>query len=211
MVALTSTHLANFICIMHQCNHGRVSLFFLEILALVELIWFTTNKNIFAFSTFLNIKITLKFSSGKKKDQFKPYCQLYGCWSLGDAMSQSISSHGIDLVLPEYSGFRTRGVHMQMYYSRDTGWQCCSRTLQWRHNGRDSVSSHQPHDCLLNGLFGRRLKKAWKLRVTGLCAGNSPVFPAQMDSDAENVSIWWRHHGYFLGDLYVSWSPAQQK
>ena len=23
-------------------------------------------------------------------------------------------------------------------------------TLQWRHNGRDGVSNHQPHDCLLN-------------------------------------------------------------
>ena len=36
-----------------------------------------------------------------------------------------------------------------------------------------------------------------KLRVTGLCAENSPVtdeFPAQMASNAENVSIWWRHH-----------------
>ena len=22
--------------------------------------------------------------------------------------------------------------------------------LRWRHNGRDSVSNHQPHDCLLN-------------------------------------------------------------
>ena len=33
--------------------------------------------------------------------------------------------------------------------------------------------------------------------VTGLCAGNSPGtddFPAQMASNAENVSIWWRHH-----------------
>ena len=43
-----------------------------------------------------------------------------------------------------------------------------------------------------------RLKKTSKLRVTGLCAGNSPVtgeFPAQMASYAENVSIWWRHHG----------------
>ena len=30
-----------------------------------------------------------------------------------------------------------------------------------------------------------------------ICAGNSPVtgeFPAQMASNAENVSIWWRHH-----------------
>ena len=49
-----------------------------------------------------------------------------------------------------------------------------SITLQWRRNGRDSVSNHQPHDCLLNRLFRRRSKKTSKLRVTGLCAGNSP-------------------------------------
>ena len=47
-------------------------------------------------------------------------------------------------------------------------------TLQWRHNGRDSVSNHQPHDCLLNRLFRRWSKKTSKLRVTGLSAGNSP-------------------------------------
>ena len=70
-------------------------------------------------------------------------------------------------------------------------------TSKWRNNGRDGVSNHQPHDCLLNRLFCRRSKKTSKLRVTGLCAGNSPVtgeFPAQMSSNAENVSIWWRHH-----------------
>ena len=45
----------------------------------------------------------------------------------------------------------------------------------------------------LNRLFRRRSK----LRVTGLCAGNSPVtgeFSAQMISNAKNVSIWWCHH-----------------
>ena len=70
-------------------------------------------------------------------------------------------------------------------------------SLQWRHNGRDSVSNHQLHDCLLNRLFRRRSKKTSKLCVTGLSAGNSPgtgEFPAQVASDAENVSIWWRHH-----------------
>ena len=69
--------------------------------------------------------------------------------------------------------------------------------LRWRQNGRDSVLNHQPHDCLLNRLFRRRSKKTSKLRVTGLCAGNSPgtgEFPAQMASYAENVFIWWRHH-----------------
>ena len=75
----------------------------------------------------------------------------------------------------------------------------------------------------------RRSMKTSRLRVTGLCAGNSPVtgeFPAQRDSDvvcysdlqlglyraasrsvkqtnsdAENVSIWWRHHD-FSGPTY---------
>ena len=73
--------------------------------------------------------------------------------------------------------------------------------LRWRHNGHDSVSNHQPHHCLLNRLFGCRSKKTSKLRVTGLCAENSPgtgEFPAQMASSMENVSIWWRHHGIHL-------------
>ena len=47
-------------------------------------------------------------------------------------------------------------------------------TLHWRHNGLDSVSHHQPRDCLLKRLFRRRSKKTSKLRVTGLCVGNSP-------------------------------------
>ena len=80
-------------------------------------------------------------------------------------------------------------------------WQICRiiwvRSLQWRHNWYDSVSNHQLRDCLLNRLFRRRSKKTSKLCVTGLCVGNSPVtseLPAQMASNAENVSIWWRHH-----------------
>ena len=70
-------------------------------------------------------------------------------------------------------------------------------SFQWHNNGGDVVSNHQPHDCLLNSLFGRRSKKTSKLCVTGLCEGNSPgtgEFPAEMASNAENVSIWWRHH-----------------
>ena len=48
-------------------------------------------------------------------------------------------------------------------------------SLQWHHNGLDGVSNHQPHHCLLSRLFGHRLKKASKLRVTGLCAHKGPV------------------------------------
>ena len=79
----------------------------------------------------------------------------------------------------------------------DTIWPHWTTTLQWRHNGHDCVSNHQPHDCLLNRLFRRRLKKTSKLRITGPCAGNSPLtgeFPAQRVSNAEKVSIWWRRH-----------------
>ena len=76
-------------------------------------------------------------------------------------------------------------------------------TLQWRHYWPNSVSNHQPHHCLLNGLFRSRSKKTSKRRVSGLCAGNSPG-TVQMASNAENVSIWWRHHD--LVCQYKSWS-----
>ena len=69
--------------------------------------------------------------------------------------------------------------------------------LQWHHNERDGVSNHQPHDCLLKRLSRRISKKTSKLRVTGLCAGNSPMtgeFPAERSSNTENVPIWRRHH-----------------
>ena len=50
----------------------------------------------------------------------------------------------------------------------------CNTPLQWRHDGRDSVSNHHPHDCLRNRLFRRKSKKASKLHVTDICVGNSP-------------------------------------
>ena len=84
-------------------------------------------------------------------------------------------------------------------------WHCCN-ALRWRHNERDGVSNHQPHYCILNRLFRRRSKKTSKLRVTGLCEGNSPVtgeFPAQRASNAENAFIWWRHHGTFTATFVL--------
>ena len=60
-------------------------------------------------------------------------------------------------------------------------WIDAGGSLQWRHNER----------------YGVRPKKTSKLCVIGLCEGNSPVtveFRQQKASNAENVSIWWRHH-----------------
>ena len=71
------------------------------------------------------------------------------------------------------------------------------KALQWRHNERNGVSGHQPHKCELNRLFRRRSTKTSKLRVTGLCGRNLLVtgeFRTQRASNAENGSIWWRHH-----------------
>ena len=86
-------------------------------------------------------------------------------------------------------------------------------SLHWRHNGHGDVSNHQLHHCLLNCRFGRRTKKTPKLRVTGLCAGNSPgtgEFPAQMASNTENISIWWRHHVFILL-LILHWLTRETK
>ena len=97
------------------------------------------------------------------------------------------------------------GTHELNWLSMSPGNHC---SLLWRHNERDSVSNHQRLYCLLKRLFRRRSKVTSKLRVTGLCAWNSPgtgEFPAQKASNAENVSIWWRHHVWIL-----SWHSAMQ-
>ena len=100
----------------------------------------------------------------------------------------------------------------ESFHRYDIVSSCIS--LHWRHNDNDGVSNHQPHGCLLNRSFRRRSKKTSKLRVTGLCVGNSPgtgEFPAQRASYAENVSIWWRHHGVALccglALVIVSYTP----
>ena len=83
-------------------------------------------------------------------------------------------------------------------------------TIRWRHNEHNSDSNHQCLDCVLNRLFRRRSKKTSKLRVTGLCEGNSLAaieFPAQRASNAENVSIWWRHHDDGI-EIVLHWSSV---
>ena len=68
--------------------------------------------------------------------------------------------------------YLTRFLEVQYRQIRPKLW---ARPLRWHHNDHDGVSNHQPHHCLLNRLFGHRSKKTSKPRVTGFCAGNSPV------------------------------------
>ena len=115
-----------------------------------------------------------------------------------------ISMVGLKLIYPSKGGHRDGSfvspngmlfIIIGLTYSEPL-YNMIYNTLQWRHNEHDDVSNHQTHG-LLNGLFMRRSKKTPKLRVTGLIEGNSPVtgeFPAKSASNAENVSIIWRHH-----------------
>ena len=72
--------------------------------------------------------------------------------------------------------------------------------LQWRHEEKERLKS--PAVQLFTQRFIQaQIKETSKLGVPGRCEGNSPVtdkFPAQSASNAENVSIWWRHHGILL-------------
>ena len=97
----------------------------------------------------------------------------------------------------EYSNAVKIVAHRPDFDGESYGLSVVKILLQYCHNELDVISNDQPHDCLPNCLFRRRSKKTSKLRVTGLCEGNSPVsgeFPAQRASNVENVSIWWCHH-----------------
>ena len=105
-------------------------------------------------------------------------------------------------------------------------FQCNYRPIDWRQmNGFiKNQSFNHYNDVIMDTIASEitsvtivystvysapRSKKTSKLRVTSLCAGNSPgtgEFPTQTASNAENVSIWWRHHArrffsrwYFIG------------
>ena len=94
----------------------------------------------------------------------------------------------------------------EKFVNRLNHWFPRVKWIQWRHNGCDGVSNHQCHHCLLKHLFGADQRK----HQSSASLAFVPVtgeFPAQMASNAENVSIWWRHHGFGLigchGLLYL--------
>ena len=59
-----------------------------------------------------------------------------------------------------------------------------------------------------------QIKKTLKLCVTCLCEVNSPVtgeFPAQRASNAENVSIWLRHHVFIFSSHDIWYHNIKQQ
>ena len=133
----------------------------------------------------------------------------------------------VDIILKKPFNI-TFHVHGEMIYTvhqifHNTEWairqpyyraKLLKSTLQWPYNERDGVSNHRHLHCLLNRLLRGRSKKRSKLHVTGLCKGNPPVtgwFPSQRTSNAENVSISWRHydtvHYWYLAVIILQCIP----
>ena len=110
--------------------------------------------------------------------------------------------------------------HALEIYPLGTAFNTCSN-----HNWKIRVMTSLHYDDVIMGTIASQITSLTivystvsKLRATGLCAGNSPVtcgeftgdrwIPrAQMASNAENVSIWWRHHGFRVlnTNIYGSW------
>ena len=101
---------------------------------------------------------------------------------------QESRMHSYSIVVYSSGDIFAREMHItNKTLKLNLGWiahhSSCCVSLQWRHNGHDSVT------IVYSTVYSdARSKKTSKLRVTGLCV------PAQMASYAENVSILWRHH-----------------
>ena len=92
------------------------------------------------------------------------------------------------------------GPELRHYYTHRclSTKRCKAATLQWRHNERDSVSNHQPHQCLLIVYSSADHRKHQSSASLAFVRG--PVnSPHKFASNAENVSIWWRHHETVVG------------
>ena len=91
-------------------------------------------------------------------------------------------------------------------------------SLRWRRNGRESVSNHEPHNCLLNRSFRRRSKKtsnsASLAFVRGFHRGpvNSPhKWPVTPKCFHLMTSSWWQRNLYHLLDFNEVVAVARPK
>ena len=97
---------------------------------------------------------------------------------------------------PRYWPF-VRGIHRSPVKALRKGQWRGALMFSLIYAWTNGISNHRRFDCVLNRLFRRRSMKTWKIHVTGLCEGNSPVtgeFPAQRPVTRIFFSIWWRHH-----------------
>ena len=128
--------------------------------------------------------IYLSLSSGKI-NVFSIHCNWGGFNS--SRWNFAIYHNGYDVCIPMV------GYTLCSHVTRNTSNKYITMTSQWARWRLKSPASQ----LLFNCSFRCRWRKTSKPLVTGLCEGNSSVtgeFPAQRDSHAEYISIWWRHH-----------------
>ena len=125
----------------------------------------TTISNVFSSMKMFEFRLKYHWSLGPISIQIQKMAwRRPGYRPLSETMMVSLSTP-ICVTRPQWvnMGNLIIAIHMGIH-----------NTLQWRRDDHEGVSNHQPHGCLLNRLFRRRSKKTSKLRVTGLCVGNSP-------------------------------------
>ena len=96
-------------------------------------VWFWCNRKMIAF-TIISPQWQhswLKSFHMEGKDLCDIYIQYYGCWWPGDSRSQGINSHGIVLVLTDYSGLNTTRANMYLVQCVTVISALYTRELDW--------------------------------------------------------------------------------
>ena len=115
-------------------------------------------------------------------------------------LGPNLESYLILVMYRSYGNWNGDGGSVRDKKSISRGWtDTFNKPLQWRHDGHDGVFKSPASPLFTQPLIHVQFKENTKApRHWPLC-GNSPVtgeFTAQRASNTENVSIWWRHHGY---------------
>ena len=124
------------------------------------------NKFLIEIHTFTFKKMNVEMSSAK----WWPFClglNVFNLHTLQRCFVSFVVVSSISSALVDWCDLSSISLSVASFIVRQSHY-INEPALHWRHNGHDSVSNHQPHDCLLNRLLRRRSKKISKLRVTGL-------------------------------------------
>ena len=111
----------------------------------------------------LNISLDIiiySFLHAVKRERFAGTVTLDRPWSEALVDSSSAAYRSLENDICVAVGFMTSSRFLH-----------CLSSLQWRHNGHNGVSNHQPRHCLLNRLSRRRSKKTSKPRHWPFCGG----------------------------------------
>ena len=87
------------------------------------------------------------------------WLRLYSNLSMDIKITWPAKWDKIIYVFPNFNSGAVEGMKIDKKLHRTLYNGCNYSSLRWRHDGRDSVSNHQPHDCLLNGYSGADQRK----------------------------------------------------